>query len=142
MRRREVVGEHGMANHLVDVTQMTTAQMMRQYKRKLANIDGEYEAPATPVRRVRTTARTAAPLDAVCPRLKIHALLQLSKRRFAVCNTQELCRMRTQTMRIFQYFLILIVQACPVLAVLNKPLTGMLRTAWSVSGYHSLALTM
>ena len=52
-RRKQVVGDHGLAAALADVSQLTTAQMMRQYKRKLATIGGEDDAPATPVRRTR-----------------------------------------------------------------------------------------
>lgn len=66
-RRKQVVGDNGLAVDLADVSQMTTAQMMRQYKRKLATIGGDDDTPATPVRRARPAARPVAAFDAVRP---------------------------------------------------------------------------
>lgn len=71
-----MVGENGLAADLGDVSQMTTAQMMRQYKRKLATIGGDDgDGPATPVRRTRAVARPAAAFDAVWPNQLMPAVL-------------------------------------------------------------------
>lgn len=64
-RRKQVVGDSGLAADLADVSQMTTAQMMRQYKRKLATIGGEDDSPATPVRRARAVAHRPVAFHAV-----------------------------------------------------------------------------
>jgi hypothetical protein len=66
-RRKQLAGENRLAADLADVSQMTTAQMMRQYKRKLATIGGDDDAPATPVRRPRQAARSAPEFAGVRP---------------------------------------------------------------------------
>lgn len=71
--RRKHMVEHtyGLPEEAADVSQMTTQQMMRQYKRKLASLAAQ--APASPAKRTRPAHRAAAGQQQVRPLPRTHA---------------------------------------------------------------------
>jgi hypothetical protein len=73
-QRRKHMVEHmyGLPEEVGDVRQMTTQQMMRQYKRKLAALSAQHP-PASPTKRTRPAHRPSAVVEQVLHDAVVHA---------------------------------------------------------------------